>query len=88
MPRALWDRNRVFSTDGVRRLNAYPDDELRGLLARVCADERWVDGMARTRPFKDEDDVVGTSDRLLERFPDIAADRAAVRRGLVVLLTI
>jgi hypothetical protein len=88
MPRALWDRNRVFSTDGVRRLNSYPDDEVRRVLLRVCGDERWVDGMARTRPFKDEADVMGASDRQFERFPDIAADRAAVARALADLLTI
>ncbi len=88
MPRALWDRNRVYSTDGVRRLNAYPDDELRTILARVCADPRWVDHVARTRPYKDEADVVAASDRAFERFPGIAADRGAVARALADLLTV
>jgi len=88
MPRALWDRNRVYSTDGVRRLNSYPDDELRVILARVCADGRWVDGMAATRPFKDAADVFGASDRLFERFPGIAADPAVVARALEDLLTV
>jgi hypothetical protein len=88
MPRALWDRNRVYSTDGVRRLNAFPEDELRTILARICADPRWVDHVAGTRPFKDEADVVGAGDRAFERFPDIAADRAAVARGLAALLTV
>jgi hypothetical protein len=88
MPRALWDRNRVFSTDGVRRLNAYQDEELRAILARVCADARWVETVAGTRPYKDEADVLGASDRAFERFPDIAADRAAVARALADLMTI
>ncbi len=88
MPRALWDHNRVYPTDGVRRLNAYPDAELRTILARICADPRWVEGVAGTRPFKDGDDVFGASERQFERFPDIAADRAAVRRALTDLLTI
>jgi hypothetical protein len=88
MPRALWDRNRVYPTDGVRRLNSYPDEELRGLLAGICADVRWVEGMVSTRPFKDEADLHGASERLFERFPDIAPDVAAVRRGLERLLTV
>jgi len=88
MPRALWDHNRVFSTDGVRRLNSYPDAELRVLLAQICADARWVDGMAGTRPFKNEADVYGASDRVFERFPELTADRAAVTRALEALLTI
>lgn len=88
MPRALWDRNRVYATDGVRRLNAYPDAELRQLLERICADPRWVEGVAGTRPFKDEADVFGASDRQFERFVDLAGDRAAVTRALRDLLTI
>jgi len=88
MPRALWDRNRVYSTDGVRRLNAYPDEELRGILGRVCADPRWVEGMAGTRPFKDEADVYGASERLFERFPDLPAAPAAVAKALEALLTV
>lgn len=88
MPRALWDHNRVYSTDGVRRLNSYPEDELRGMLARICGDGRWVEGMERTRPFKDAADVYGASERLFERFPDIAADRAAAARALEALLRI
>ena len=47
-----------------------------------------VDGMAGTRPFKDEADVCGASDRVFERYPDLAADRAAVGRALEALLTV
>lgn len=88
MPRALWDRNRVYSTDGVRRLNSYQDAELREILARACGDTRWVEGMAGTRPFKDAADVFGASARLFERFPDIAADPASVTRALEDLLAV
>jgi hypothetical protein len=86
MPKALWQWNRVRPADGVHRLNALEDDALRQELARCCADSRWVEGMARIRPFKDEDEVYASSDRLYELNPDLPCDPAVVRSALARLL--
>jgi hypothetical protein len=86
MPKALWQWNRVRPADGVHRLNALEEERLREELARCCADPRWVEGMARIRPFKDEEEIYAASDRVYELHPDLPCDRIAVRSRLAQLL--
>jgi hypothetical protein len=86
MPKALWQWNRVGPADGVHRLNALEEDVLRSELARCCVDPRWVEGMTRIRPFKDEDEVYEASARQFELHPDVTCDQAAVRAALALLL--
>jgi 2-oxo-4-hydroxy-4-carboxy-5-ureidoimidazoline decarboxylase len=39
-------------------LNRYDDKALRGALAKCCASTAWVEGLARSRPFPDDDAAI------------------------------
>lgn len=86
MPKALWDWNRVYPTDGVRRLNAFPPEELVGEFLRCCPDERWARGMAAVRPFRNSREVFEASDRLLERLGGVGMSRDEIADRLARLL--
>jgi 2-oxo-4-hydroxy-4-carboxy-5-ureidoimidazoline decarboxylase len=39
-------------------LNRFDDKTLRGALAKCCASTAWIEGMARSRPFPDDDAAI------------------------------
>ncbi|HWO87655.1 MAG TPA: 2-oxo-4-hydroxy-4-carboxy-5-ureidoimidazoline decarboxylase [Gemmatimonadales bacterium] len=86
MPKALWDWNRVYPTDGIRRLNAFPEDELVTEFMRLCADRRWARGMASVRPFRDAAELLEASDRLVDRLGDVGRTKQQLRQDLGRLL--
>lgn len=55
-------------SDGLRHLNALPEEEARAALKACCGANRWVRGMLGQRPFKDLDEVFETSERVFSQF--------------------
>ncbi|GHG65140.1 2-oxo-4-hydroxy-4-carboxy-5-ureidoimidazoline decarboxylase [Comamonas sp. JC664] len=48
-------------SSGLTRLNALLPSEARAELLRCCGSSRWVDGMVRSRPFRDEEHLFSES---------------------------
>lgn len=53
----------------VSALDAMPEPEARGLLAACCAAPAWVDGMLRSRPWRDHDALLAAADRAWDACP-------------------
>jgi 2-oxo-4-hydroxy-4-carboxy-5-ureidoimidazoline decarboxylase len=48
----------------VRRISDLPDDEAAAELRACCASARWVERMLSQRPFKDENEVFESAERI------------------------